>query len=285
MRRIGRALVGAGLQALGYTSHRASTDHGEVHFLRARGRGALPPVVLLHGLGSRGIDYWGLNRLLRPEVRAVLAPDLLGHGRSAVADVAHDAAALTGALGAALAHALDEPAVVYGNSLGGLCALRVAIDRPELVRGLFLASPAGAASSADELEELRQRLSVGSHGDAVRFLDTVIHDPSPLHLVLAFGLRHRFGAPTVGALVGELDTSPAFTRDELASIRAPIHLFWGRGERLFPPSHLEFFRASLPAHTVVEEAVGFGHAPHLDDVEGLARRLVAFARTVGGGPP
>jgi pimeloyl-ACP methyl ester carboxylesterase len=277
---MGRALVKGGLRAMGYTSHRARTDHGEVHFLRAKGHGALPPIVLLHGLGSRGFDYWSLTRRLREHVQAVYAPDLLGHGGSALADVAHDAASLTGALGAALAHALDEPAIVYGNSLGGLCALRVAIDRPNLVRGLFLASPAGAASSADELGELRRLLSVGSHGDAVRFLDTVIHDRSALHHVLAFGLRHRFGAPTVSALVGELDTSPAFAPEELAGLRVPIHLFWGRGERLFPPSHLAFFRAHLPPHTVIDEALGFGHAPHLDDVDGLAQRILRFARSL-----
>lgn len=280
MRSVGRAVVRTGLRALGYTSHRAPTDDGDVHFLRAKGHGRLPPIVLLHGLGSQGLDYVSLGRRLRRDVRAVYAPDLLGHGDSSRRDVAHDGDTLTRALGAALAHALDEPAVIYGNSLGGLCALRFALDYPNLVRGLYLASPAGAASSSTELAELRELLAVRDHGEAVRFLDTVVHDPSPLHHVLAFGLRHRFGAATPQALIGELDESPALAPDALRTLRAPIHLLWGRGERLFPRSHLEFFRANLPPHTVIEEAIGFGHAPHLDDLEGLARKIVEFATNV-----
>lgn len=266
--------------ALGYSTHHTETEHGDVHFMRAKGRGKLPPIVLLHGLGSRGLDYFPLVRRLRSETRAVIAPDLLGHGRSGTPDVAHDVRALSEALSHSLAHALDEPAVVYGNSLGGLAALRFALDRPDLVRGLYLASPAGAASTAEELADLRELLAVDSHGSALRFLDAVFHEPAPLRHVLAFGLRHRFGAPTPRAILAELDETPAFTPEELGTIRAPIRLFWGRGERLFPPSHLEFFRAHLPPHTEIDEAHGFGHAPQLDDAGALASRILDFARTV-----
>ena len=101
--------------ALGYTNHETQTEHGDVHFVRAKGHGRLPPIVLLHGLGSRGLDYFPVVRHLRGETRAVIAPDLLGHGRCGTPDVAHDVEALSSALSHSLAHALDEPAVVYGN--------------------------------------------------------------------------------------------------------------------------------------------------------------------------
>lgn len=276
---IGEAIVQRGLEGLGYTARAVATTHGELHLLQARGSGRLPPVVLLHGLGSRGVDYLPVLARIRPHVRAVIAPDLLGHGRSGAPEVEHEAGALAAALAEGLTTFLDEPAIVYGNSLGGLLALRFALDRPSLVRGLYLASPAGGPSTADELAAMRTLLRLGSHGAALRFLDAIFHDPSPLRHLLALGVRRRFARATPQALIEELDETPAFTAAELASIAAPVHLFWGRGERLFPPSHLAFFREHLPPHAVIEEAHGFGHAPHLDDAAELSRRIVAFTRS------
>ncbi|MFI5027334.1 MAG: alpha/beta fold hydrolase [Solirubrobacterales bacterium] len=40
-----------------------------------------------------------------------------------------------------------QRAVVAGHSLGGLVALRLARNRPELVRGLLLVAPAGIATT------------------------------------------------------------------------------------------------------------------------------------------
>jgi pimeloyl-ACP methyl ester carboxylesterase len=279
---LGEALVERGLRVLGYTSRVAATTHGDVHVLAAEGSGSLPPIVLLHGLGSRAVDYLPILHYLRPHTRAVLAPDLLGHGRSSSSHDGHLATELAHALADTLDEALDEPAILYGNSLGGLLALRFALDRPALVCGLYLASPAGAASTAEELAAMRRLLNLGSHGEALRFLDAVFHDPTPLRHLLALAVRRRFAGATPRALLEELDETPAFSEGELASIQVPVRLFWGRGERLLPRSHLEYFRARLPPHTEVEEAPGFGHSPQLDDARGLTRRLIAFARAASG---
>ncbi|MEZ4463478.1 MAG: alpha/beta fold hydrolase [bacterium] len=54
---------------------------GRIHALEA-GRGPLPPVLILHGLGSCAADEARLIRALVPRCRAVLALDLPGHGLS-----------------------------------------------------------------------------------------------------------------------------------------------------------------------------------------------------------
>src|SRR5262249_39380116 len=51
---------------------------------------------------------------------------------------------------------------------------------------------------------------------------------------------------------------------------------WGRGERFFPAPHLAFFRAHLPEHAHIDEPLGFGHSPQLDDVDAFAQRIVDF---------
>lgn len=67
----------------------------------------------------------------------MVAPDLLGHGRSPWrAPWTIDANA------AALAAVLTEPVVVVGHSFGGAIALHLAATRPELVTGLVLLDPA-----------------------------------------------------------------------------------------------------------------------------------------------
>src|SRR5678815_2871498 len=115
---------------LGYESRRVATTDGPVHVLDARGDGDLPTVVLLHGLGSWSVDYLPLFSRLRRHVRRIVAPDLLAHGHSGDPVPSGRLPALWDALAGALEATLDEPALVYGNSLGGLAALRLGIDRP-----------------------------------------------------------------------------------------------------------------------------------------------------------
>src|SRR5689334_1348304 len=103
---------------LGYESRRVATEAGDVHVIDARGEGTLPTVVLLHGLGSWSIDYLPLVAKLRKHVRRVVAPDLLAHGLSGDPRPSGELPPLWTALAGALDATLDEPAVVYGNSLG-----------------------------------------------------------------------------------------------------------------------------------------------------------------------
>ena len=274
MTSLAEGALRAALAASGYTSRDVSTRGARVRIVEGRGGGKLPTVVLLHGLGSRGADYLPLLRRIRPHVRRVVAPDLPGHGASEV-PAPFDLDACVSALVEALDATLDEPAVVFGNSLGGFSAIRFALERPSLARKLFLASPAGAPSSPDELERTLALLRVESHGHALRFLETVLHrEPGPFRHLVAWGLRRRFSA--VRPLIERVPHAPSFTPDELARLTMPVHLVWGRSERLLPPSHLAFFRAHLRGATI-EEPHGFGHSPWLDDVSRVARRLIAFA--------
>jgi pimeloyl-ACP methyl ester carboxylesterase len=104
------------------------------------------PLLLLHGL-SGSTENWVelLPELLeRHRVVAVDFPGHAGSGRlsrgATIGDFVAAAAAVLEAEG-------GGAALVAGHSFGGLVALRLAQDRPELVRGLLLISPAGIATS------------------------------------------------------------------------------------------------------------------------------------------
>jgi hypothetical protein len=55
-----------------------STSVGDVHVIDAKGKGALPPVILLHGITSRAADFAPLMSRLLKDCRRVVAIDMPG---------------------------------------------------------------------------------------------------------------------------------------------------------------------------------------------------------------
>ena len=105
-----------------------------------------PALLLLHGggPGATGASNFSRNVAALASQFRLIIPDLPGYGRSTKgidrADPFGDLAAamlgLLDALGIDKVHAL-------GNSLGGACALRMALERPERVNRLVLLGPGG----------------------------------------------------------------------------------------------------------------------------------------------
>jgi pimeloyl-ACP methyl ester carboxylesterase len=101
--------------------------------------GSGEPLVLLHG----GIGAGELFAPILPELaasRRVIAVDLQGHGHTADIDRPLRPETLADDVAALIAHLGLERADVMGYSLGGLVALRTAIQHPERVRRLVLVS-------------------------------------------------------------------------------------------------------------------------------------------------
>lgn len=274
------------LRARGLASSTVRVRGLDLHVYDGAGRGRLPTVVMLHGLGAGGASFGPMVTALRPHVRRVILPELPGHGFSAHPDDGGDITAdlLLDAISDALDGLLDEPAIVLGNSLGGAVALGYALRRPERVRGLMLVSPAGAKMEADEWRELVSAFDLTTTAEARRFLERVYHRPPWFLALFAHEFPDVLKKPAVRQILASVTPEHSPTPDELALLSMPILLLWGRSERLLPASALAWFRQHLPPQTVIEEPAGFGHAPQLEQPERLAARVVAFARDcVGSG--
>ena len=135
-----------------------------------------PQILAIHGLTGHGERWQTLATRHLPEF-AIVAPDLIGHGRSTSA-----APWTLDANVAALAELIEaeRPVLVVGHSFGAAIALKLAAARPDLVASLVLLDPAvgldGAwmANIADDMmaspyyldrDEARTEKATGSWSD------------------------------------------------------------------------------------------------------------------------
>ena len=121
----------------------------EHHFLRAGDScvfftddGSGKTLLLIHGWACDSNDWIEQIPILSPHHR-VIAPDLVGHGRSSVRDCGYGPSEFADDL-AILIERLDcaPPVVAIGHSLGGVVASVLAVKRPDLVRAVVEIDPA-----------------------------------------------------------------------------------------------------------------------------------------------
>lgn len=274
--RAARALLRLG----GFRSRHVATSVGRVHALEASGIGGGAPLVLLHGFGAAGADFGPLLLHLRSAFRRVVAPDLPAHGFSDAPHGGMRKEALERGLVESLDALIDEPAIVFGNSMGGIGAIRYALARPERVAALVLCSPGGAAMTDAQLRAFVRTFRLETHAEALAFIDRLLARRSRLRHLFAWGVRHRFGRPEMRELLDSVSSSDLLTPAQLRSLSMPVLLLWGRAERILPSTHYGFFRRHLPHHARIETPRDFGHSPFLDDARALADRIIAFADTL-----
>ncbi len=278
--RLSVRLGHAALRAQGFRSRFVHTDVGRVHAWEYEGAGELPPMVVLHGIGARTGHLAPLLARLKREASRLIVPDLPGHGKSPVPYGGLSGATLARGLEQALDALIDEPAVVFGNSMGGMAAIRYAARRPEKVRGLLLVSPGGAPPHDGDLRGFLDLFRMRTRSEALSFTQRLYARPVWFAPLIANGVRRNFSQPALRAFVDQITDADLLSPDEVAGLTPPGRLIWGREEKLLPPEHLAFFKTHLPAHVEVFEPEGYGHCPQLDATDALVRDIRAFARDV-----
>jgi pimeloyl-ACP methyl ester carboxylesterase len=160
------------------------------------------PVLFLHGVGSSGRTWeWVPDELTRG--RRVVRIDLRGHGRSDHAPGTYDLPHYGADAAAVLAEVASRPAVLVGNSLGGVVAWWIVQHRPELVVAALLEDPPLLAGETPEPE-------VGRFRDVFHGVKAVILESRERGLSEERTARHiatiRWGppgTPTLGELLTE----------------------------------------------------------------------------------
>lgn len=136
-----------------------------IHFTEA-GHG--PALLMLHGggPGASGMSNYSRNVFPLAERFRVIVPDMPGYGASSKGINPQDP---FGDLAGSMLGLLDalqiERAHVMGNSLGGACALRMALERPERAGRLVLMGPGGVGISQSKPTEGLMRLLMYYQGE------------------------------------------------------------------------------------------------------------------------
>jgi len=231
--------------------------------------GAGLPVVFLHGLVGLN-DHWEeVVRGIRHRSRCVLLElpllDLRGQDCSILG-----VETLTTLF---LERHLKEPAILVGNSFGGHVALRVALARPDLVRGLVLAGSSGLIEKTmmgevqirPSREWLREKI-----GEL--FFDRSKMRESDLDRAHA-ELSQRGGARAM------IKLSRSARRNNLGSkmggVKVPTLLIWGRQDIVTPPEAAEGFRSYIPDARIVWFD-RCGHAPMIEAPDQFAEAMLGF---------
>jgi pimeloyl-ACP methyl ester carboxylesterase len=248
--------------------------------------GAGEPLVLLHGVGANRAVWRRVTPALA-EDRLVLAPDLPGFGESSPAGEGFELETAAAALAGPLAERAGGPFDLLGNSLGGAVALQLALERPDLVRRLILAAPAGfsprswpvsaaAGVLADPAIAVRRIVGARIAGSASArraLLWGAIAEPQRLSSEDARTmLRASRDSKRVGAAVATV--LRADLRSRLARVEAPVGVIWGWRDGVIPISTLRQIRAARPDVVVVT----IPRAAHVPQVEHPAEFVAAVRR-------
>lgn len=241
--------------------------------------------MLLHGF-TQGPGSW--DRLvagLDPSLEIVRVT-LPGHGPegSASAQARFPFEAAAGAVADAVAEvAGPQPATWFGYSLGGRLALRVALDRPDLVDALvLLGATAGIEDAANRgaRMEMDERLANGLERKGVeRFVDGWLAQAlfSGLSRAAAGVDERRRG--TVDGLASALRLLGAGAQqpvwDRLGELGVPVLLMAGEHDTKF--SAIAFrLAASIGDNAGISFVPSAGHAAHLERPDSVAAILSRF---------
>lgn len=170
---------------------------------------------------------------------------------------------------------VGEPSVLVGNSFGGHVALRIAMRRPDLVRGLVLAGSSGLF----ERTLVRGAPLHPSRAWVTEKIAELFYDPSKM-LEDDIDRAHRVLNTRQGkrAMVRLSRTARRNNlADRMGEIEQPVLLIWGRQDVVTPPSAAQGFLDLLPNAEIVW-VDRCGHTPMLEAPETFAEAMTAFMR-------
>jgi pimeloyl-ACP methyl ester carboxylesterase len=238
-----------------------------------------PGVLLLHGLAGTAVE-WEDTAAWLTDTHRVVALDQRGHGRSErrpedVTPAAFVADALETVESLGLA-----PAIVVGQSLGGLIAFLAASERPDLVSALVVVEATPNREEPEVAEQIADYfdswpLPFASEEAAVTFFggESLRARAWARNLVATpEGLQPAFDADVLVAAIGE-----ALARDhwdDWRALAAPTLLVRGEEGELSPAEAAAMLDA-VPAAQLVS-IPGAGHDVHLDAPDAFRRAVESF---------
>lgn len=280
---------------------------GPLHVADFGGDG--PAMVLLHGLGGSHLSWMRLGPMLAERAR-VYAPDMVGFGRTPPAGRSSSVWGNRRVLDRFLHEVVGTPALLVGNSMGGLISLLQAAENPGSVAGLVLMDPAvpvapGARPEAQVSRAyalqmvpgvgeafLRRRLErLGPEGQVRESFAVCCTDPGrvPPEVVAAHVDMVRWRASQPWAAPASLRASRSMLalllwrrrfHAVVRRVQAPTLLLQGMDDRLITVAAALLVARRRPEWTF-RPLRGIGHLPHLEDPDATAAEIGRWIEEAG----
>jgi pimeloyl-ACP methyl ester carboxylesterase len=258
------------------------TIHGYRRAYRAAGEG--PAILLIHGIGDNSATWETVQTKLAQRF-TVIAPDLLGHGKSDKPRADYSVAAYANGMRDLLAVLDIDRVTVVGHSLGGGVTMQFAYQYPQLVERIVLVGTGGVTKDVHVALRLAS-LPMGTEALALLRMPGAVPALQMFGRVIGavFGST-KFGRdlPDVLRVLTELPeptASSAFSRTLRAVVdwrgqvvtmldrcyltqSVPVQLIWGQDDSVVPVSHAQLAHAAMPGSRL-EIFDRSGHFPFHD---------------------
>lgn len=268
------------------------------HRVHIRELGEGPPLLLVHGLMTSSYSFRYVFEPLSTRYR-VIAPDLVGTGRSDKPDMPYTPEALAIWLSELMSALGIRGAQAIGNSLGGYLCLELLLREPSIFSELICVHPPGwpeprlwALGAALSIPGMQALLSRIVRRDPERWAHKNVHYRDET-------LKSREEAREYGAPLATKEGARAFVRylaeavsakemrrfiRELESRKAngdkvpvPLLLLYADEDPMVPPSVGPKLKERLPG-AKLEWLTGSSHFAHVDTPEVFLERVEGFLR-------
>ncbi|BBZ61207.1 alpha/beta fold hydrolase [Mycolicibacterium monacense] len=270
------------------------TIHGYRRAFRIAGEG--PAILLIHGIGDNSTT-WNTVQTKLAQRFTVIAPDLLGHGKSDKPRADYSVAAYANGMRDLLSVLDIDRVTVVGHSLGGGVAMQFAYQFPQFVDRLILVGAGGVTKDVNIALRVAS-LPMGSEALALLRLPLVL----PTLQVAGRLAGTVLGTTKMGRDLAEMmriladlpepTASSAFARTLRAVVdwrgqvvtmldrcylteSVPVQLVWGTHDSVIPVSHARLAHAAMPGSRL-EVFEGAGHFPFHDDPDRFVEIVERF---------
>ena len=205
--------------------------NGVNYYYEIYGRGA--PLLVLHG-GLGSIDMFKPILPALAKGRQVIGVDLHGHGRTVLGDRPISLIDMGNDLAIVIKQLGYDSVDVFGYSMGGGAALRLAVQHPEVVRRLVIAS-APYAQNGFFPEMLPQQAAVsGAIAEMMK--------GTPMYKSYVAVAPRPQDFPRLLDRMGELMRQPYDWSEDVKKLKGPVMLVYGDADMIRPEHMVSFYQ-------------------------------------------
>lgn len=234
-----------------------------------------PAVILIPGIGWEARHAWAHNVTEIAGKYRVIAIDPLGLGRSDKPLIDYKMGTWTDGLAEFMRVKKIARAVFGGPTMGGALAIQMALDHPDLVRGIVVtATEEGPAAlrQTGPRSAFVPTLAATRTGLLRSFFDPTLVTDQLVRLRYEYLIGSGIGYTLQRHLA---DHRPPYSTEELSQVLVPALVIWCREDRLTPLNQGEILARALPEGrlAVLDRC---GHLPNMERPQAFNKALGEF---------